>query len=298
LIISCSRRTDIPAFYSQWFKNRIEAGFCIVPNPFNANQLSTVSLKKQVVDAIVFWSKNPGPMLSQIEMLKGRGYIFYFQFTLNNYPKILEPDIPSLKNRLETFENLSKMLGPWGCIWRYDPIIISRETTYLFHENNFKMLCSSLQGMTSRVVISIVDWYQKTTRRINESGLTEIDKTEELPKSNDMLQLLETLTGISKSYGLEIQTCAESEDYSSLGITRGKCIDDFIINKLGGSVSYKKDKGQREQCLCTQSRDIGINNTCIHGCTYCYATKNNTGAHRRYLEHNPDSPALWETRKS
>ncbi|MBN2801792.1 MAG: DUF1848 domain-containing protein [Deltaproteobacteria bacterium] len=292
MIISCSRRTDIPALYSEWFKNRIKAGFCIVPNPFNTNQLSTVSLKKQVVDAIVFWSKNPEPMLPQIEMLKDKGYIFYFQYTLNNYPKMIEPSLPSLANRLETFESLSKMLGPWGAVWRYDPIIISSETPYSFHENNFTMLCTSLKGMTSRVVISIVDWYQKTTRRINENGLTEIDKTEELPKSKDMLELLETLAAIAKSYGLEIQTCAESENYENLGITKGKCIDDFIINKLGGTVSYKKDKGQREKCLCTKSRDIGINNTCTQGCTYCYATKNNTLARRRYSEHNPESPVL------
>ncbi len=293
MIISASRRTDIPAFYSEWFMNRINTGFCVVPNPFNAKQISTISLERENVDAIVFWSKNPQPLMSKLAELTDRGYLYYFQYTMNDYPPMLEPGLPKLIARLETFEKLSSTLSPWGVIWRYDPIIITTETSYGFHESCFRSICRYLEGLTSRVMLSILDMYKKTQRRLSELQHLEVLDHSALVDHTDMTSLLRALGQIANEHGMQAQTCAEGLDYSNLGISPGKCIDDEIIGRLGGTVKYTKDKGQREDCLCTRSRDIGITDTCGHGCTYCYATRSHPLACRRLAEHDPTSTLLW-----
>ena len=288
MIVSCSRRTDIPAFYSEWFINRVHDGYCLVPNPFNAKQISKISLAPQDVDAIVFWSKNPAPLLGKLDELTERGYIYYFSYTINGYPSELEPEVPQASKAIATIDKISRRLGPWGVVWRYDPIIISDQTTWKFHEENFAYLCRLLSGKTRRVVISILDMYAKTKRRVND--LLDHDA---LSNAEDMLRLLKTMSAIANDYGMEIRSCAEKRDYSDVGIPPGKCIDDEIIRRLGGNVSYHKDGSQRSACLCSKSRDIGMTDTCGHGCMYCYATRNSIVAKRRLQEHDPKSPVLW-----
>jgi DNA repair photolyase len=295
LIISASRRTDIPAFYSEWFMNRIREGYCYVPNPMNTHQVARVPLKPEDVEIIVFWSKNPAPMIPKLSELKKRGFSFYFQFTLNNYPLALEPGVPTLEKRLETFRILSNTIGATGVVWRYDPIIISNYTSYEFHQERFTYLAEELKGYTQRVMISMVDFYRKTDRR-----LSILEKEEgyqfkrDIVDSEEMHQLLRFFSEIANKNNIEIFTCAEEKDYSKDGVPPGKCIDDEIIRKLNKSnLKYKKDPAQRESCLCMISKDIGINETCMHGCQYCYATTNNTIAERRNKEHDPLAPALW-----
>ena len=168
MIISASRRTDIPAFYSNWLMNRIRDGYCLVPNPHNAKQVSRVSLHPNDVEAIVFWSKNPAPLLPHLGKLDKLGFHYYFQFSLNDYPRALEPNIPSLNDRVATFKDLSRLVGPLRVVWRYDPIIISDVTPFEFHRERFTWIAEELKGATHRVMVSIVDFYQKTERRLSQ----------------------------------------------------------------------------------------------------------------------------------
>ena len=167
MIISASRRTDIPAFYSKWFMNRLRAGFCQVPNPMNMKKVTTVSLSPDIVTAIVFWSKNPAPLLPHLKELNTRGFDYYFQFTLNDYPRSLEPNVPPFNARIETFKDLSSRVGSSRVVWRYDPIIISNFTDFTFHREKFSWIAEELKDKTQRVVVSIVDFYRKTERRLS-----------------------------------------------------------------------------------------------------------------------------------
>ncbi len=295
MIISASRRTDIPAFYSKWFMNRIRAGYCLVPNPHNAKQLSRILLHPSEVEAIIFWSKNPAPLLSYLSELNELGFHYYFQFSLNDYPRALEPNIPSLNNRIATFKDLSRIVGPLRVVWRYDPIIISNVTPFEFHRERFTRIAEELEGVTHRVMISIVDFYQKTERR-----LLQLEKEEGFSFNRDVLSsdsttsLLRDIADIARKNNIEIFTCAEERGYSHIGVPPGKCIDNMLLMQIRSlNFEYKKDPSQRESCLCTVSKDIGINDTCIHGCPYCYSTSNYDVAQRRFNEHNPDSPMLW-----
>jgi DNA repair photolyase len=295
VIISASRRTDIPAFYSKWFMNRIREGWCWVQNPLNANQVTEVSLKPFDVEAIVFWSKNPAPLLPYLEQLDNLGFRYYFQYTLNDYPRALEPNIPSLKDRISTFKELSRLIGSSRVVWRYDPIIISNFTSFDFHKERFSMLAEALKGDTQRVMVSIVDYYQKTFRR-----LSQLEKEEGFEFEKDVLSLagyasfFKNLADISKNNKIEIYTCAEEKDFSLLGIPPGQCIDNKLLSEIFSlNLTYKKDPSQRTQCLCLTSKDIGVNNTCLHGCPYCYSTTSYAAAERRHEEHDSDSPMLW-----
>ncbi len=295
MIISASRRTDIPALYSKWFINRIRAGWCIVPNPMNSHQATRVPLSPKDVDVIVFWSKNPSPLIPYLEELDKQKYRYYFQFTVNDYPPALEPNIPSLENRIETFLELSRRVTPSRVIWRYDPIIISNFTSVESHIEKFSRIATELKGATQRVMVSIVDLYKKTDKR-----LKQLEKEEgfSFARGDSLLDnvtfLLKELSIIASKNDIEIFTCAEETDYSQLGIPPGRCIDNELMYKCWSlNLKYKKDPFQRPVCLCATSKDIGINNTCKHACAYCYATTDCLTAERRYSEHDPNSPILW-----
>ncbi len=293
MIISASRRTDIPAFYSAWLMNRIRAGYCLVPNPFNAKQISRVSLAKEDVDAFVFWSKNPEPMLALLDELTSWGYIYYFQYTLNDYPRAIEPRVPPLDRRIETFHELARRLGPLRVIWRYDPIIITPNTDYDFHAATFERLTGLLAGATRRVVISVVDLYRKTDRRMAAHADAGFQIDPDAVASHEMRQLLAHISRVARAHGVDSFSCAEEHDFTDAGVRPGSCIDCNLIAALGGHVSSKKDPGQRPACRCVTSRDIGINDTCLHGCPYCYSTRNDELAHQRHAQHDPSSPVLF-----
>lgn len=292
MIVSASGRTDIPALYSEWFIRRIRAGYCLVPSPSNARQLTNVSLSPDEVEAIVFWSKNPAPLMPYLEELDKMGFRYYFQFTLNDYPVYLERGVPSLNDRLSTFLNLSRHIGPLRVVWRYDPIIISNLTPVEFHVEAFSRLAQTLKGATRRVMISIMDFYPKIEPRLSslEKNLGfSFDRR--LSSSQQMPKLLKTLADISRRNDIDIFTCGEERDYSQIGIPRGRCIDNEILREVWSlDLSYRKDLLRRDSCLCMVSKDIGINDTCIHGCSYCYATVNHALAVLSYNEHDPDSP--------
>lgn len=294
VIISASRRTDIPALYGEWFMNRVRAGWCVVPNPVNMKQISRVSLAPQEVDAIVFWSKNPAPMLAHLAELDSMGFRYYFQFSLNDYPRELEPNIPSLDERLRTFVDLSQRTGPIRIVWRYDPIILSDRTPVEFHRQRFSWIAEELRGATKRVMVSIVDFYQKTDRRLSQLEQEGFLFDRKAASSTEMVALLSDLATIAKKRDMEIFTCAEERDSAEIGVPPGRCIDQGLINRVWAlNLQYRKDPNQRKFCLCMVSKDIGINDTCIHGCPYCYSTRDYSLALRRHSEHDPNSPALW-----
>ena len=284
MIISASRRTDIPAFYSGWFFNRLKEGYVLVRNPMNIRQISKVLLTPDVVDCIVFWSKNPKNMLSKLTMLNG--YHYYFQFTLNSYNEDVETAVPPKKIIIETFKALSEKIGSERVIWRYDPVLINKNYTISYHIENFEKTASELRSYTKKVTISFIDLYSKTERNTSGLSLKELDLIQKY-------EIAGKLAKIAQKNFLTIDTCAEDIDLSQYGILHARCIDDNLIKQITGySLDVKKDKSQRLECGCVASIDIGVYNTCRHGCLYCYANYNNVIAAENMKKHNPLSPLL------
>jgi hypothetical protein len=294
MIISASRRTDIPAFYSDWFMNRIREGYLYVQNPFNANQIRRVDLSLPNVDVIVFWTKNPKPMIRYLDELDERRFRYYFQFTLTAYPKVLEPDVPSATELLSAFKDLSQKIGREKVIWRFDPITLSDVTPEQRIIDDFGTIAEELKGATTRVIISFVDLYKSVKRNFDklwqEKGLHFHDADRTITQVRNIAAALIEMAGHNS---MEIMSCAEKLDLSPVSIGPGKCIDDRLIKKLFDiTVSSKKDPSQRKECQCVESQDIGQYNTCTHGCIYCYANSDKTQVLKNRALHDPTSPFL------
>ena len=291
MIISASRRTDIPAFYVEWFTKRLREKFCIVQNPFNQSSFHRINLDPREVDVIVFWTRNAQPILRHLPDMDRMGYRYYFHYTITGNTRLLDPYCPDPVDALTTFKQLSETIGPDKVIWRYDPIAFTLETDEKFHREMFEFLASKLRGFTKRVVVSLVQTYRKNRRRLrtaDDSGALLIDVS-----SRRLEVLMRSLTSIAVANGIEILSCAQEKDLSPFGIKAGRCIDPDLIESLFGlNVSRRKDPGQRPACRCAVSRDIGAYDTCIYGCRYCYATTSIERARRRFQAHDPLSPML------
>ncbi len=285
MIISASRRTDIPSFYSEWFVNRLQAGYVYVRNPMNARQISEISLSPDVVDGIVFWTKNPLPMLDRLNDL--RDYVYYFQFTLTSYGKDVEQNVPSKgKVIVPAFQRLSDTIGPDRVVWRYDPIFLSETYTMDYHIRNFERLAKRLASYTRKCTISFLDVYDKTKR--NMSPVAPVAFSVEQQN-----QLAKHIAEIAHSYGLRVDTCAEAIDLQQYGIEHARCIDGRLFEQLlHCRLQAKKDKNQRGECGCIEALDIGAYNTCCNGCRYCYANYSEKAVANQSCKHNPDSPFL------
>jgi hypothetical protein len=293
MIISASRRTDIPAFYAEWLVRRLKEGHCTVPNPFNRNQVTQISLKPEDVDAIVLWTRNPHPLMAYLDELDSRGYRYYFQFTILGYPREIDSRCPPTVTTVETFRDLAARLGPKRVIWRYDPIVFTGMTPPAFHQENFQRLAESLRGHTGRVVISIVDMYRKIEKRLKtlEGTAAAVRPCE----GEDFAALMRRLATVAGENGMEIVSCAEEIDLRPFGILPGKCVDDRVIAEaFGVEVPTTKDPTQRAACGCVVSRDIGMYESCLFGCQYCYATKNFDQAIANYRSHDPNSPSMLD----
>lgn len=291
MIISASRRTDIPAFYSEWFINRIRKGFLLTRNPFNAHQIKRVSLKPEDVEIMVFWTRNPEKLMPFLPELDAQGYRYYFQYTITGYPRSVEKSVPKPLRAIETFTRLSDTIGHDRVVWRYDPILLSNLLPLDEHKRLFSKIASMLAGKTPRVVISFADFYKKT-----EKNLKKVDDLICSDITQQQEQLLELSAYMAKEAavnGMEINSCAEAVDVASAGVPHGKCIDDALIKDVFGlNLDGKKDSGQREECGCIKSIDIGMYNTCLHGCSYCYATFNHDTVLKNQQKHDPLSPFL------
>lgn len=284
MILSVSRRTDIPAFYSEWFYNRLKEGFVYVRNPMNIHQVSKVTMSPEVIDCIVFWSKNPRPMISRLGELKG--YMYYFQYTINAYDQRMELSVPRKEGIINTFKELSDKIGPKRVIWRYDPILLTEKMDTDYHVKYFEEIAKRLKGFTNTCVISFVDLYKKTQSNLKDTQARE-------PSQHEMVELAREMCHIAKGNGMMVQTCAEAIELESVGIKHGKCIDSVLIEDLlGVKLVVGKDPNQRKECGCVQSIDIGEYNTCAHGCKYCYANFKDSVVARNRMAHDPESPLL------
>lgn len=285
MIISASRRTDIPAFYSKWFFNRIKEQYLLVPNPYNPKMISKISLKPDVVDCIVFWTKNPVPILDKLDML--RDYHYYFQFTLNPYGRDIENNLPSVKERIGIFKRLSDKIGKEKVIWRYDPILTNKKYDVAFHREAFAEIAEGLKDHTEKCMMGFIDHYRhikSTVVRLDINPL-ETDEIEEMAVS---------FKSTIDKYPIELDTCTIKVDLTHIGIPGGLCVDKKLIERITGyNISAKKDKNQRDICNCIESIDIGTYESCLNGCVYCYAIKGNyLTAKSNMGKHDPASPLL------
>ena len=295
IIVSASRSTDIPAFYSKWFVNRIKAGYCVWYNPFN-RQPTQVRFDKTKV--VVFWTKNPKPLIPLLRELDDRGILYYFQFTLNDYQKeLLEPNVPNLSERIDTFKRLSDLIGKEKVIWRFDPLILTSTIDPDRLIDKMKTVGDKIHNYTEKLVFSFADIvdYKKVRNNLTRDGIDYKDWDED-----QMNAMARSIMEINKDWNLEVATCAEKIDLDRLGIKHNRCIDGELMKRIFKEdkdlvyyltfgrmpertlfgddkdlppvdITKLKDKGQRKTCGCMISKDIGMYNTCLHLCEYCYA---------------------------
>lgn len=285
MILSASRRTDIPNYYSEWFFNRIRAGFLYVRNPMNPRQVSKIDISPEKVDCIVFWTKNPEPMLDRLGELDK--YKYYFQFTLTGYGRDIEPGVPHKKEKmLGVFQRLSQKTGGKNVIWRYDPILFTKKYTPEYHVSAFRQIASALNGYTEKCVISFVDTYAKTRKNMEMLGAYEPEKAE-------LDGFMKEISKAAKDNGIMLASCAEAVDLSAYGVEHNCCIDKKLIEEIAGyEIRVKKDKNQRAECGCAESIDVGIYNTCRNGCKYCYANYSPESVDKNCRAYDPESPLL------
>lgn len=285
MILSVSRRTDVPNYYSDWFINRLKEGFLYVRNPMNTHQISRINLSPEVIDCIVFWTKNPANMLGKLEYLQD--YAYYFQFTLTGCGRDIEPNLPDKRKELiPAFQKLSEKIGKEKVIWRYDPILLSDKYTADYHLRAFEEIAGNLAGYTEKAVISFVDLYEKTWRNTRGLGIR-------LATEKGMMGLAAEMARIASKYNLEIESCAEQWDFQKVGIQRGSCIDKKLIERIiGCRLTGQKDKNQRKECGCFESVEVGAYNTCLNGCRYCYANFSDEKVKENIKLYSQDAPLL------
>ena len=286
MIISASKRTDIPSYYGQWFVNRLRDGYVLVQNPYNRDRYSKAILIRECVDIIVFWTKNPKPFLKYLSEIDEMGYPYYFQFTLTPYGREIEKGLPDKEELIEIFVAISDKIGKNRVVWRYDPIIIDDTYTLDYHREKFSYMAKKLSNSTNRCVISFVDSYKNVTARMGKDPSYKMTE-------NNILAIAKLLSNIAKENNIELFTCAEEICLEQFGIQHGACIDKKLIeNILGQNINSRKGKNQRNTCLCVESIDIGTYNCCANGCNYCYALTNEKLALANMARHNPNSPIL------
>lgn len=281
MILSVSRRTDIPAYYADWFFNRLKEGYYLKKNK---KEYEKVVLSKSNIDCIVFWTKNPKPLMKYLNQIRAMGYEFYFQFTLTPYNNDMEYNIGNKREILQTFKELSKLIGSERVVWRYDPILINEKYNVEFHKKSFNQLAKALKGYTNECVISFVDEYSSIKK-------TAYYKS---PEFKNIMDICFSFADTAKECGIKLKTCSEVIDFIDVDIEHGACIDKNKIEKLIKlPLESKKDNKQRPNCNCIESVDVGEYYTCLHNCAYCYAG----GTDRVKCEynnrlHNPTSPLM------
>lgn len=289
-VISVSRRTDIPAFYAAWFLNRLRAGFARYRTPFGG-QSYEVSLRPEAVLAFVFWSRNYRPLLPYLPDLEKQGYDGYFHFTLTGLGPPLEPAAPPVPETIAVFEILAERYSPKHVLWRFDPMILSKQIPAAETLARFDSLARQLSGYTERCYVSFVDFYHKTERNLRllaKEGVQCYD-----PAAEEKVALLRQLVDIGQQAHIQLRACCESDLLTVPGVTQAHCVDAALLAELFPEKFHAlKQTPTRAGCGCFASRDIGAYNTCIAGCAYCYANANHQTALANYQRHDPESPIL------
>lgn len=293
MIISASYKTDIPAFYGEWFIRRLRAGYCKMVNPYN-RQVLTVSLTPGDVDGFIFWTKNVGPFLPCLTEVRERGYPFVVQYSINGYPRSLEPAVAEILRTAQHMHELSADYGSHAAVWRYDPILITSETPFDFHRRNFATLAKLLEGSTNEVVISFAQMYRKTQRNLERTattaGFSWCDPADEAKRV-----FVAELTAVATAHGMRLTICSQRQ-YLCGGAMDAQCVDASRLAMVAGRSIRAPLKGNRPDCGCFASRDIGEYDTCPHGCVYCYAVIDQRRAHERYHSHDPADEFLFRPR--
>lgn len=283
MIINTGSRTDIPAYYSEWFYNRIKDGYVLVRNPYYPTQILRYRLTPDVVDVICFCTKNPEPMFNRIKEIEAFRQVWYV--TITPYGRELEPNVPNKENVMESLRRLSDMVGVPAVIWRYDPIFISDTYSVDVHIQSFEQMAEYLSGSVSTCVISFIDLYEKTKR--NFPGVKEVTK-------QDGIQIGKAFVAIGKKYGIQIRSCCEGTYLEPYGVNVTGCMTQSVIEQaIDCNLDIPKSKKPaREACSCLLGNDIGAYNTCGHGCLYCYANYDRKTVMANMKLHNPKSPFL------
>lgn len=285
MILSVSRRTDIPNYYSEWFFNRLKEGFLYVRNPMNFHQISKIKISPNVVDCIVFWTKNPLPMMERLDELEA--YNYYFQFTLTGYGNDVERNLPNKKTSvIPVFQELSNRIGKEKVVWRYDPIFFSNRYNAKYHLKAFRSIAEALSGYTEKCAISFLDIYPKNKKNMDD--LLSYDLSD-----SELREFAKELSNIAKENHIKIGSCAEKIDLDEYGIIHNSCIDKELIEKIiGCKLKINKDKNQRIECGCVESVEVGTYNTCKNGCVYCYANYSAKSVESNFQKYDPLSPLL------
>lgn len=294
IVVSASQRTDIPAFYSRWFMQRVRAGFAEVKNPYSA-QVYRVSLLPEDVHAIVFWTKNFAPMIKHLDELDARGLDFYVQYTINGFTldertRPMEARVPRPEIVLRGFRAITERYSRQHVLWRYHPITFSQVCTPEWHLQKFAELAEMLAGLTERCVVGFHDSMKKVDRNM---GLLPRELHAYEPPVETQIQVIREMARIAGGVGITLQTCAE--DFAALGaveggglVERGSCIDKGLLDRLWPhKVQAMAAYPSREQCGCYHNRDLGQYDTCLHQCAYCYAVNSHQVALQRYKSHDP-----------
>lgn len=288
MIISASRRTDIPSFYGRWFINRLREGFFYTFNPFNSKTVLSMQVSPETVECIVFWTKDPAAFLSVLDEIDEMGYRYYFQFTITPYDTDIETNIRAKDKIMDTFVTLSERIGKEKVILRYDPILLTDRYNLDFHDRAFADMSRRLADHTKKIVISFIDRYRKNSSDMKSNKIRELTVDE-------MTSLGKSMASHAKNAGLTLETCAEEIDLSRFGIGHSSCVDGRLIESITGSRLKGRDKSDpgRAHCGCMKSIDIGRYDCCIHNCLYCYANINREKAVANFKAHEPSSPVLY-----
>ena len=294
MIVSASYRTDIPAFYPQWFLRRLQEGFALVRNPYSA-QMYRVDLRPQHVTGFVFWTRNFGPLLDHLDRLRALGRPFAVQFSITNYPRAIEPAVIPAEKAVAQMHRLAREVHPLCPVWRYDPVLFTSLTPPDFHLGNFAGLAAQLEGSTDEVVISFAQIYAKSRRNLDAAARRHRFTWED-PADETKRALAADLAEIARRHGMRLTVCSQP-DYLVEGAGEARCVDVRRLARISGEPLDAPLKGNRPGCACHESRDIGEYDTCPHGCLYCYAVRNRRAALARYRAHDPAAPSLLPLEK-
>lgn len=282
MILNISGRSDIVAFYSDWLFQRIKEGYVYVRNPYYPTQVSKYLINQDIIDGIVFCTKNPHPLLTRLEELSS--YPSFFYITITPYDQCIEPFVPHYDQVIQDVQQLSLKVGHQAIGIRYDPIFLNEDYTIEKHIFYFEDILSKLQGYSHRCVLSFIDLYQKTKR--NFPGIQEVS-------FKDQQIIIKAFVEIAKKYQFELQMCGEPYDFSKYGVINQSCLTPQLLKEIiGYDMVIPSSKSLRKYCHCYPSRDIGEYNTCPHGCLYCYANENKQQVWQNYRRHDPFSPLL------
>jgi hypothetical protein len=296
MIISASYKTDIPAFYAEWFLNRLNAGFARTVNPYS-RRIQTVPLTPDTVDGFVFWTRNVGPFFGVLDEVRRRGFPFVVQYTITGYPRALDQATIPADQAIDHLHRLSRRFGKAVSVWRYDPVVITSSTPAAWHVETFARLSQAIAGAVDEVVLSFAHVYRKTARNLDAaarlSGFQWSD-----PSPTEKVALLSRLAAVAAKHGLRASLCGQP-DLLAAGLTdrlrEARCIDAARLERASGygaRVIQAARKPHRARCGCFSSRDIGDYDTCPHGCVYCYAVSSRAGAKARLARHDPGGAGL------